>query len=254
MRIACKDLLGTQNFKNLCKIDKNVTNFIRTIISCSIEPTDTNYINNFTNYNNISNINSIYKTYVLTVTGTSFLYNQIRCIMSALFRIGKKLENQKYIYELLNTKNSIQRKYQIADPLPLIFWDCTFDSSWNINWLSSINNTVSILKKNLNIVRTLYIQQIINANFLNTIFDNFYKLLYIHKERYLKLLNTTTNNNNTNNDNTIISTCIGIQDTYPEIIDTINIPPIEPYYLYKIIIKLSILGFQLQPNKTKYPY
>lgn len=136
MRAAAQRLVGEHDFRNLCKIDagKQLTSFTRKILSVSISPAES------------AAGESIY---VFDLKGTAFLYNQVRHIMAVLFLVGTGLEHPSVVSSLLNVDPenltqplpsegpyevvSSKPEYQMADPLPLMLWECGFGEE-DVRW------------------------------------------------------------------------------------------------------------------------
>ena len=137
MRDAAARLLGEHDFRNLCKVDasKQLTVFTRRILRASVERTDDGDL------------------CVFNLRGNAFLYNMVRHIMAILFLVGSGLEKPSIMTALLNADPArtlpafraeedapplIMGKpdYQIADPLPLMLWECGYDEGaldWRID-------------------------------------------------------------------------------------------------------------------------
>ncbi|KAH9976869.1 pseudouridine synthase [Lactifluus volemus] len=149
MRSGAARLVGEHDFRNLCKLDpaKQLTSFRRRILRADISPIDTPTTTNKDNNNNDDMKDTMH---VLDLVGTAFLYNQVRHIMAVLLLIGARLESPNVISALLNTGppeggDSANGKelplpvvrckpeYQMADALPLMLWDCTYDDK-DVPW------------------------------------------------------------------------------------------------------------------------
>ncbi|BGP24122.1 pseudouridine synthase deg1 [Rhodotorula toruloides] len=136
MRDAVKRLVGDHDFRNLCKIDppKQLKLHIRTVNSASIDPLEGEGDDMF----------------ALNLRGGAFLYNQVRHIVAILFLIGARLEHPSLVDKLLwtsdRTPHTISQNappegepeydildqkpsYQMAEDLPLILWQCGFNST-----------------------------------------------------------------------------------------------------------------------------
>lgn len=135
MREAARRLEGGHDFRNLCKIDpqKQLTSFKRTILQATVNPVDEGS-----------------KLYVFDLKGTAFLYNQVRHIMAILFLVGTNLESPSVMTALMNVDSenplppfhpnepappvvATKPSYQMADPLPLVLWDCGYNAS-DVQW------------------------------------------------------------------------------------------------------------------------
>ncbi|GAA5909785.1 hypothetical protein JCM8208_005458 [Rhodotorula glutinis] len=135
MRDAVQRLIGEHDFRNLCKVDppKQLAMHVRTVNSATIDEVDGEGDD----------------MYVLNLRGGAFLYNQVRHIVAILFLVGARLEPPSIVDALLWTSDRtedtvdmhspppgverevLDRKpgYQMADDLPLILWQCGFNSS-----------------------------------------------------------------------------------------------------------------------------
>ena len=131
MQNAASRIIGDHDFRNLCKLDaqKQITSFKRAIFNASIDPLDDG-------------------TYVFNLIGNAFLYHQVRHIMAVLFLVGSGLESPSVVTDLMNVEEGLEpprtedlptkpkyavvdRKpeYQMADPLPLMLWECGYDEA-----------------------------------------------------------------------------------------------------------------------------
>ncbi|GAA5920304.1 hypothetical protein JCM1841_004518 [Sporobolomyces salmonicolor] len=136
MRDAVARLVGEHDFRNFCKVDppKQLKTHQRTVISASIDPVE----------------GEDEATWVLNLRGGAFLYNQVRHIVAILFLVGARLEPPSIVDRLLWTSDrtsstiakvspapseELDRKpgYQMAEDLPLILWQCGFNST-ELDW------------------------------------------------------------------------------------------------------------------------
>lgn len=118
MQEACVYLIGTHDFRNLCKMDvaNGIVNFTRTIFSAEIKVAQKNH-------EAIDEFDMLY----LEIKASSFLYHMIRCIMSVLIIIGQEREPPSLIKELLDVKkNNRKPQYNIANEIPLCLFKCNF--------------------------------------------------------------------------------------------------------------------------------
>ncbi|OCB85986.1 tRNA pseudouridine synthase [Sanghuangporus baumii] len=144
MRDAAARLVGEHDFRNLCKLDaaKQITNFRRRIIRTNIRPASILG-------DDVVTSNQPHMC-VLDLVGTAFLYNQVRHIMAILFLVGAGLEPPSVVTALLNADPerpeppfregeappelvTCKPEYQIADPLPLVLWECSYDEK-DVKW------------------------------------------------------------------------------------------------------------------------
>ena len=131
MSDAAARLVGERDFRNLCKVDasKQLTVFTRRILSATIDRADAGTHEDLCVFN---------------LRGNAFLYNMVRHIMAILFLVGAGLEKPTIMSALLNTDPAKplppfragedapplvagKPDYQIADPLPLMLWECGYD-------------------------------------------------------------------------------------------------------------------------------
>ncbi|KAI9068845.1 tRNA pseudouridine synthase [Trametes sanguinea] len=140
MSDAAARLVGEHDFRNLCKIDpgKQLTVFTRRILHASIDPVDPARPDG---------------PHVFNLRGNAFLYNMVRHIMAVLLLVGTRLEQPSVMSALLNVDPEnplppfrpgepappvVQSKpeYIIADPLPLMLWECGYDEGaldWRVD-------------------------------------------------------------------------------------------------------------------------
>lgn len=110
MQQAAQYMLGTHNFRNLCKTDViHVNNFVRHVTAVSIVPSP--LLPDSISY--------------LEITANSFLYHQIRCTMTVLLLVGRGLEEPSVVRALLE-RGDAKPHYPLADAGPLVLWCCSF--------------------------------------------------------------------------------------------------------------------------------
>ena len=124
-------LVGTHDFRNFCKMDvEKVYNFERLIYSAELKqvsppPNDSGR-----------------SIWFIQIVGQAFLWHQIRCIVSILFMIGKKLEPPSVITELFDIKRFPGKpSYQLAPEFPLVLHDCGYP---NLRLGHSVQNIWSV--------------------------------------------------------------------------------------------------------------
>lgn len=157
MQEGCKFLIGSRDFRNLCKMDvhNGVTKFIRHVKSANILPCQDQSVNK-------EGFNMFY----FQITANAFLWHQIRCILAVLLLIGQEKEQPSVLEELLNVeKNPCKPQYTPALGLPLNLYDCQFrkkssdakeyvedkgeDEDCNpdtTEWVFSESNTVKVIE------------------------------------------------------------------------------------------------------------
>ena len=131
MREGITYLLGEHDFRNFCKMDvENVAHFNRRFISGTIAPVasfpppynpeiahpqgkETDEI--------AQNWSSIWE---FTISGSAFLWHQVRYMVAMLFMIGRGLEKPTIIRDLLDMKKFPQKPlFNMASEIPLILYD-----------------------------------------------------------------------------------------------------------------------------------
>lgn len=120
MNKAASKLVGSHDFRNLCKMDvgNGVTEFVRHIDSADVKVVDEQ---------------DSYSTCVFTIVSKAYLWHQIRCIMAVLFTVGKGLEKPEILDELFDVKsNPCKPQYTMAHELPLNLYQCSYD---DVHWV-----------------------------------------------------------------------------------------------------------------------
>ncbi|KAK2805234.1 hypothetical protein FQN50_006259 [Emmonsiellopsis sp. PD_5] len=146
MREAAKYLVGTHDFRNLCKIDpsKQITNHVRHIYHADIElldPTTSplSYLGQpefaaveaengeQRKESSSDSLSSTMKVYTFTIHGSAFLWHQVRHLAAILFLVGQGLEKPTIVKELFDVEKNPRRPvYELASDAPLALWDCIF--------------------------------------------------------------------------------------------------------------------------------
>ena len=126
MQRAADYLVGTHDFRNLCKMDiANVTNFKREIFSAQIvffcsSDTNTNGTGD-THTTDGGAVQSGDDVFMLEIKGIAFLWHMVRCIMSVLFMVGQGLETPDVVQRLLDIHQCPRKpSYMMAPDLPLV--------------------------------------------------------------------------------------------------------------------------------------
>ncbi|KAJ2943446.1 hypothetical protein O0L34_g12254 [Tuta absoluta] len=122
MRAACRHLIGSRDFRHLCKMDvgNGVTEFIRNVVSADILPVDCEGQSPTT-------------MYYLKIEGNAFLWHQIRCIMGVLLLVGQRKEASDVIAQLLDVEHTTRKpQYNMALDVPLNLFATKYDidSDW----------------------------------------------------------------------------------------------------------------------------
>lgn len=122
LEVSSKKFVGVHDFRNFCKLDRagEVTNFVREILNFSISPV------------NLEEPESPHRMYQATITGTAFLWHQVRCMVAILFLAGLGLENPEIIDHMLDVEKCPRKpQYGMASEIPLILFDSGYDGiSW----------------------------------------------------------------------------------------------------------------------------
>lgn len=133
MNTAAKKLEGQHDFRNFCKMDvaNGVTQFQRTITSFVVRKVENNDMLTG-EVNNKQKTTDGYEMCEAVISGSAFLWHQVRCMISVLLMIGQQLEKPDVIDWLLDVHNCPQRpQYNMALEFPLVLYDCVFDKvSW----------------------------------------------------------------------------------------------------------------------------
>lgn len=100
MKRASEYLIGTHDFRNLCKMDvaNGVTTFMREVMHVDIQK--------FGNDSTDKGDDQGYDMFYFELTGSAFLWHQIRCIMAILFLVGQGMEDVTVIPELLDVEKN----------------------------------------------------------------------------------------------------------------------------------------------------
>ncbi|KAF9407452.1 hypothetical protein HW555_012530 [Spodoptera exigua] len=158
MKEACSYLKGSNDYRNLCKMDvgNGVVEFIREILSADIFAV------------NPDDLESPTSMYYLQIEGNAFLWHQIRCIMGVLLLIGQGKEAPEVIKELLDVeKNPRKPQYNMALDLPLNLFHCSYDITETQNWRYSKQELAEVLghlqsEWTLHSIKTTMIKEVIN--------------------------------------------------------------------------------------------
>ena len=122
MNEAASFLVGEHDFRNFCRKDssKEVKCFRRTILKAYIELVDV------CSYPGRASP-SLCNFYCFDVTGSAFLYNQVRCLMSVLYHIGMEVEPVSAVKDLLREERLTNKPaYELAADFPLMLYDCGY--------------------------------------------------------------------------------------------------------------------------------
>ena len=136
MRAAGQRLLGTHDFRNLCKMDVNngVVTFIRKIDAVRVEVTDRVH----------DGRDDPYDICCLIIRSKAFLWHQIRCIMAVLLMVGEGLEREEVVTELLDVeRNPCRPAYQMASDLALNLDSAVYEG---LEWVRDPASTEFVIK------------------------------------------------------------------------------------------------------------
>ncbi|KAI7864730.1 pseudouridine synthase [Spinellus fusiger] len=133
MKKAAGYFIGTHDFRNFCKLDpsKNIINYERTVLSLTLQPVSSEDKSKTANF------------YEMELRGTSFLWHQVRYMMSVLFLVGQGLESPEVVRTLLDVQSVPSKPgYPLASDIPLLLHDCEFkDIVWNYSSENSRQKT-----------------------------------------------------------------------------------------------------------------
>lgn len=158
MKEACSYLTGSNDYRNLCKMDvgNGVVEFIREIISADIVPV------------NPGDVDAATSMFYLQIEGNAFLWHQIRCIMGVLLLVGQGKETPGVIRELLDVeKNPRKPQYNMALDLPLNLFHCSYDITEPQSWRCSRQALAEVLSNlqsdwTMYSIKTTMIKEVIN--------------------------------------------------------------------------------------------
>ncbi|CAH0712912.1 unnamed protein product, partial [Brenthis ino] len=164
MSRACAYLIGSHDFRHLCKMDvgNGVVEFTREIIAADIRAVEEKDNDRPTSM------------YMLVIEGNAFLWHQIRCIMGVLLLVGNERESPDIVKDLLDIeKISRKPQYNMALDVPLNLYDCTYDlyGEWVYD-PDELRNTIAHLQNEWTLygVKTTMIKDCLNS--LETVYDN----------------------------------------------------------------------------------
>ncbi|XP_053622012.1 tRNA pseudouridine(38/39) synthase isoform X2 [Plodia interpunctella] len=124
MRQAASHLIGSHDFRHLCKMDvgNGVTEFTRNILAADIVAVGEDSEDPST-------------MYCLVIEGNAFLWHQIRCIMAVVLLVGLGLESHEVVRELLDVESHDRKpQYNMALDVPLNLFKCSYDLEDSQHW------------------------------------------------------------------------------------------------------------------------
>lgn len=119
MRKGCEFLVGSHDFRNLCKMDvgNGVVTFQRNVHYAVIRDSLKD------------GGDSSYDMMYFELRGKAFLWHQVRCIMAILILVGQGREDPTVIRKLLDVeKNPRKPQYSLANDVPLNLYECLYKS------------------------------------------------------------------------------------------------------------------------------
>lgn len=173
MNEAAQYLIGTHDFRNFCKMDigNGVTNFIRCISNATLVEIAEN-----------NKEEAGFEMCRLELEGQAFLWHQVRCIMSVLFLVGKKLELPSIVAELLNIDACPKKpQYSLADPIGLNLFETKYPFKGWILEESEVSHIMSLLQKQWaqHEIRATHVKEMLND------LKNYISSPILHQSSYL---------------------------------------------------------------------
>lgn len=152
MAAAAQRFTGTHDFRNFCKLDVvMVRSFIRAVAHVIIGvPSDDGGIATPTPCQ-CEGVSAPHpdtltspRVYVAEIVGNAFLYHQIRAMMGILFLVGRRLEPQRCVADLLDLSvYDSKPQYKLAPENGLTLFDCAFASDVGPDPPSASTNAAS---------------------------------------------------------------------------------------------------------------
>lgn len=167
MKIGCNYLIGEHDFRNFCKMDVNngVTNYRRNILRAQITHSPNHNCNQY--------LNNSYSLCELTITGSSFLWHQIRCIVALLFLVGKRREEPEIIYKLLNIESfPLKPQYCMSADFPLVLFDCEYNECDVEEWVYDSKALADLIRH----MQSLWTQQMVKTEIIKLMLNCLHEL------------------------------------------------------------------------------
>ena len=125
MRDAASRLVGTHDFRNLCKMDVDaVCNFVRRIEAFTVDPETEEP----QQQPEVTQQPQQGRLWAFNVTGSAFLWHQVRCMASLLLLVGRRLEAPSVMDALLDVAALPGKPaYEMAPEEPLLLFACGYD-------------------------------------------------------------------------------------------------------------------------------
>jgi hypothetical protein len=135
MSQAAAALVGNHDFRNFARLDPgNITSTERELLSFSFHRVSNSSLDHSTDAHVADEaVASRDQLWFMSISGKAFLWHQVRNMAAILFLVGRGLESESIISQLLDTK-AFPRKpiYQMASEAPLLLHHCGFvpDIQW----------------------------------------------------------------------------------------------------------------------------
>lgn len=130
MREAMNYLIGEHDFRNFCKMDTaNVSHFGRCVLSATLAPAApyptfqpaTDHPLGDSSMPGADHWNTMYE---FTISGSAFLWHQVRYMVAVLFMVGREQEPPTIVRDLLDLNKFPQKpQFYMASEIPLILYD-----------------------------------------------------------------------------------------------------------------------------------
>ena len=105
---------------------------------------------------------------VLTISGKAFLWHQVRCVVSVLFRVGAGKEVPDVIRQLLDIQTNPRRpQYTMASEVPLNLFHVEFDAGEGIVWKYDPAALTCLIRQ----VQTLWTDHCVKASMLRAVLN-----------------------------------------------------------------------------------
>ena len=116
----------------------------------------------------------------LTIVGRAFLWHQIRCIVSVLFRVGSGLEAPSVVGDLLDIEAHPRRpQYIMASEIPLNLFQCDYENH-DLDWQYD-QEAVTITLKQL---QEMWAEHSIKATMFKTAINNLFVQTKLKNESF----------------------------------------------------------------------
>ena len=133
MSEAALKLTGSHDFRNFCRPDRMRTNqtFIREVKSCLVKklPQTDPDSPPFAQFE---------------IVGSSFLWHQVRCLMTVLMAIGRNEEKVEVVEKMLDPEQVPEKPaYAMAADFPLSLIECKFENK-GLDWIEDTEEIIKI--------------------------------------------------------------------------------------------------------------